>query len=391
MALTPFRWVVAVVAACLICSIVYLRPEPIETSAPRPGSALEQTRWAYAGQARYVARKLRTAQIIDSIRPELARAGAPIRMHLGASVPGHLKGALDTLVMRATGDVSSTGRIGVDVFVIYDTLSMLRGAQIGTFGATADYLLPERSGDRCAVVLRFGRDLAYETPASTAFRSEQAAQQLLGPCGFYRAFGLPGQQIDAWLRRSGWAFAGDGSWTTAASPMAPDNIEFRSTFMFFETPLSFLSIDGAHCLMKETEACERVVFATDTSRRRRMTFLGTNVLSTPYLPLGFARSSYRAGGALGRRHAFLMADMVRTVGRDRFARFWTSEESPSAAFKSATGESITDWTSRWIANQYGPAAPNGPVPSPLIAIASAVLIAIGVFAGIRISAGRQIA
>jgi hypothetical protein len=164
-----------------------------------------------------------------------------------------------------------------------------------------------------------------------------------------------------------------------------------STFLRFETPLGFLSVDAAHCLMKQPGLCERVVFSADTSTRRRLAFLGPDLLVAPYAALGLARSSWYSSGSLGIRRRFLMADMVRTIGRDRFAKFWTSEETPAVAFKSAIGESITDWTSRWIANQYGPAAPNGPVPSPLIAIASAVLIAIGVFAGIRIGAGRQIA
>jgi hypothetical protein len=395
MALTPFRWIVALVAMCIVFSIAVLRVTPNRDRARNTSEGLLERHDTYALQVREAARKLRLATIVDSIRPELSRPSTnAIRVHFGNSVPTSYRGPVDTLVARAAREVRDSGRMGIDVFVVYDTVSEFHRASIGTYGTGTDYVLPQATENRCAVILRIGKAPKFDWMNTHVFQSEQAAQQLLGPCAFYRAFGLPGKEVDLWLRRRGWAFAGDGSWSEATSslslaeslwPTAPNMIKF-------DTPLTEIGVDGSHCAMQQSAACERIVFGLDTARRSRFAFLGQDVLRAPYAPLGEGRLRwYSFGKPLGVRQQFLLADMVRTLGRDRFAKFWTSDDAPTVAFQAASGQSLTEWTSHWLADQYGPPPPNGPVPSVWIMTVSVVLIGIGIFAGIRVNSARQFA
>ncbi len=49
-----------------------------------------------------------------------------------------------------------------------------------------------------------------------------------------------------------------------------------------------------------------------------------------------------------------MSDLEAEFGRDRFARFWTSDQSVEDAFAAAFDEPIGAWTMRWAQDRMGP-------------------------------------
>jgi hypothetical protein len=399
MALTPVRWLAALIGACLVGSIAVMDTHPIghrarmygPSYARTPEEIAERRRNELTGMAREAAKKYRLGQLVDSLGRVSAKAAvAPVRVFVDATWPAIAKGPLDTLTSQAIRDVRDAGRIGLDVFVVYDTVTRVRGSWAEIYGPVVDYVLPRNSNDRCAVILRVGRNPKMDWVITKIFRSEQTQQQLLGPCAYYRAFGMPGSQIDRWLRRGGWRFAGDGSWTLAAAPVDPRKISWPSFFPRFETPLFDMSVDGAHCAEGLNDSCERVVFGAFTQTPSPLRFLNDNVLQSPYPMLGRSRLAYNRR-ALGARQPFFAADMVRMLGKDRFSRFWTSSQAPAAAFQAASGETITAWTSQWAAAQYGPPPPRGPGLRLWAAALSILLIAVGVAVAARMSAERQFA
>jgi hypothetical protein len=82
-----------------------------------------------------------------------------------------------------------------------------------------------------------------------------------------------------------------------------------------------------------------------------------------------------APASLGDADEELMADAVRSLGAERFARFWRSASAPDSAFISAAGIAIEPWTQRWLTRVYGavPSRPSARVNDLLwLAIALAV-------------------
>jgi hypothetical protein len=400
MALTPLRWVAALFAACLVASIAVMDTHPIQQRylrgyAPRYARTaeekLEQRRNELTGLARAQATKLRLGQIVDSLgKISMKAATAPIRVFIDSTIPAAAKGPLDTLTAQSTRDVRDSGRMGLDVFVVYDTVSRIHGSSVGIYGPAVDYVLPRHASDRCSVILRVGNNPKMDWIITKVFRTEQAQQQLLGPCAYYRTFGMPGEKIDRWLRAGGWAFAGDGSWTTAAAPVERGRGFWPPFYPRFQTPLFDMSVDGSRCAAAQEDTCERVVFGDVTKTRSPLRFLGNDVLRSPYPMLGQGRLAYYRN-ALGSRQPFLFADMVRSLGKERFGQFWSSSQSPAAAFQTASGETTTAWTSRWAASQYGPPPSRGPGLGTWAAIVSALLIAAGAVISHRVAAERQFA
>jgi hypothetical protein len=60
---------------------------------------------------------------------------------------------------------------------------------------------------------------------------------------------------------------------------------------------------------------------------------------------------------LGDADEELLADAVRSVGAERFARFWRSPLGPDSAFRAAAGTAIEPWTQRWLTRVYGALPP----------------------------------
>ena len=136
------------------------------------------------------------------------------------------------------------------------------------------------------------------------------------------------------------------------------------------------------------DACEHAV-RTRPHRGGPVVWNG-NILYNSYPALGNGRyyESYRP---FGHREATLLADMVRTLGRERFARFWTSVEPVPVAFQQAAGEPLGGWTARWIADQYGPLPPRGAGVNASGGVMSLVFIGLALAIALRVSARRQFA
>jgi len=74
--------------------------------------------------------------------------------------------------------------------------------------------------------------------------------------------------------------------------------------------------------------------------------------------------------SLGNAEGQFLADAVRSVGPERFARFWQASAEPGAAFHGATGVSFDDWTQRWLVRTYG-----APGARPGVAVGDLVWLA----------------
>jgi hypothetical protein len=398
MALTPGRWIAAFVAGALLVCCISVTPNR-RTGVRDPGEVvLENNLRAQDDHVWQLTRRLRSAQLADSVKAVASRqTPAPFRQLMDAAMPGALRADLNSLGDRALAAIGTPRGNGVDVAFVYDTARKIRGAVLDRWSATADYILPALADGRCTVILRvpaIGRDKASDQ--RTMYHSVNAPLRLLGPCAYYAAFGMPGSKVNDWLRNGAWGFVGDGSWTDRAPqyisyldssswpyvqlPLRADLLPFMPSAPFLDLP-----IRGLACLRDDLAACRDA--AMPTPREYHSAFNGNLMMSSASL------DHYRYGlsaVAFGDRSSMLMAGLVRALGRDGFRRFWTSGDSVSAALQSVAGKPLDTWAHEWMVEQYGP-APKETVPGGWALGWALLLIASSIYFALRFSSRRVFA
>lgn len=397
MALTPLRWVAAVIAGCLVSGVVLLRND----QPSRPESSVEQrlARRAerLAGHATNTADRLHLVQLLDSVKGVVAQPTSPLSVRVlhDAALPAEYAAVLDSAGWRALAPARDSGHVGVDIVFLYDTVRTVRGSTVRRwYGSRSEYVLPNNTSERCRVIVHVPALAQSMRSPLVAWRSAEAAERVAGPCLYYRAFGMPGPQVDAWLRMRGWSLAEGGSWSQGSSQAHfgedqrwRDNMPLQA-ILGMRTSVPFLygmSINGVRCVAARVDACDRALLEKD---RFGPVLLNGTLMSQPF------RSWYRDGlnaRGLGWREWMLLADMVRTVGRDRFGRFWTSNKAVPEAFESATGEPVGEWTTRWAVWQYGALAGMGPGLSRTGGAMTVMLILLALLITLRAGARRQFA
>jgi hypothetical protein len=399
MALTPFRWIAAFAAGCLVVAVALLTASESSPGTVDPEQTLvRRDALSYLHVAR-AALHLTIARLMDSTRAVAARAPiAPVRIFRDPAIPAEARASLDSLAARSTKQLGAQPRGGVDVFFAYDTAQHLRGASTARYGLTLAYVLPSRAGERCSVIMPFPTYPKLRRLVVGFFGTEVFSHQLLGPCAYYAAFGMPGAQVDRWLRERGWALAGDGDWMRPAQ-----QIEFPSYYEGGPQPLLYMgtSTGGVKCAAGQVDLCEHEVMEHEVMEHARAPgsfstwWIGNALIgqsrfnSTAQYGLTLGNST-RDHSALGIRENRMLTDMVRTLGRDRFGLFWTSNEPVPVAFEKAAGMPLGQWTANWVVEQYGPVEA-GPGVSASSWMVSALVALLAIFIAVRVSAHRQYA
>lgn len=387
MALTPFRWIAIVVIGCMMIVVASLQ-NPREASPDSQERRLSLNEAFYRQQVIRVASRLRLAQLLDSTRSSRAAGTAPpVRVTYDRALPGPLRVAAESVTARAVRGLGSSARAGIDIAFVYDTAE-IRSYRPTFHGAYASYVVPGSAGDRCTALVRVssvGRYPQFLQSIVRILRSQATADQLLGPCSYYREFGMPGPKVASWLSERGWALAADGSWTRATSRRVYFGGRRPEYFDVMSPALWETTIAGSRCAAGQPDQCERVVI--ERRPGQPVTWSG-NIIPQAFGRLGPDR--YALGAPLGYRESYLVADMVRAMGRERFAKFWTSSEAVPAAFEQAAGEPLGPWVSQWARAQYGDIE-TGPSTSGYAIVVSFLLVVLSLFVALRVSARRQFA
>jgi hypothetical protein len=239
---------------------------------------------------------------------------------------------------------------------------------MGVGGWTQTYLLPD-STDRtsCIVLLPLsttwgmGRSLGEPHPAFNA-ALVSFLQNGLGPCAYYAAFGAPGRSIARWMGDRRFDLALYPWWdrpeTDGLTNQLITSLDPRENHWFwlevYRYPVSTVS-----CLGGRAEACRSAVLA------------GSEASEPPprlVWPFRWWQGQRLAGGDR------YFADAVRAIGRDRFHRFWNSDDPVDTALTAALRRPIGEWTREWQA-QLVPPVRLGPASRPSDTLLSLMLAA----------------
>jgi len=362
-------WVVTALAACVGVAIVYLPPrgEPVHTSSlfaqfetPTPYRLRVQ---ALAAKWRAATLELQLLEYRERLRPELERRRAldiatpPVlfvgRDTLSQSARSLVTAALDTVWTRLRLGVT---KISVGVAIQVGRPSVEPLGPMGAGGWTQTYFLPD-STDRttCIALLPLstiwgeGRSLGGPHPTYNA-ALVSFLQNGLGPCAYYAAFGAPGRPIARWMGARQFDLALYPWWDRPDRDGPSDrlltSLDPKENRWFwleaYRHPTSAVA-----CLGGRSEACRGSVLARSETME-----LPPHIVST---------ARWWQGQLLAGADRYF-ADAVRTIGRDRFHRFWNSEDPIDTALTAALRRPIGDWTREWQARlvtpiRLGPASP----------------------------------
>jgi len=373
MGLTIWRWSASVALGCTAVTALLLPfpptvPETWTSAAPPPLAAELARLTQVAGQVHEAVRGYRAAQALD--RWSAARSGADttlVRIDRGVprAVAANVRGVVREQWAALATPVSAQY---AEVFVYVDSTAIPR---VDTAATTRRWLEPRRlfdvtyalpgatGGRECVVLVRL-------RGVSDAHLDALRSASLIGTCGFYAAFGLPGNGIHDWLVRSNYRFARRSDWSVGRAPVT----DASALYGLHET--------AARCLTGNPGACRSALRLESPSGNlapqpgHRLEW----VLEETVLPGATAPAS------LGDADEELMADAVRSLGAERFARFWRSASAPDSAFVSAAGIAIEPWTQRWLTRVYG-AVPSRPSARVSDLLWLSIALAVGLFVARR--------
>jgi hypothetical protein len=203
-------------------------------------------------------------------------------------------------------------------------------------------------------------------------------------CGYYARYGVPGPEVEAWLREGG-AVHGSGAdllrrslYTRAMGPL-------RRAFGRFNV-LNRLPAVGMACLAGEEAECRHAFLGP---REARTTYSFNNrSLSEVWdvSPVDFLTPRWWGRGYFGGFDQFVFQSLEAEFGPRAFQDFWNSDLPVEDAFQAAFGVPVGVWVMGWAQDIWGvdERGPGVPVRASL-----ASLFTLGILAALGIYVGRR--
>lgn len=203
---------------------------------------------------------------------------------------------------------------------------------------------------------------------------KETLDRAIAPCAILAAFGPPGESVRSWLDATRYTAVRSNGWLThpaeflegqGAGPwqrLLDDRMEYyRSRFDGFSLArsLAWLQIPtllsppyhygapGVRCMHGDRAACnEAILHSALTTAEDAVVPRDLTVSATPLRTRNVTLATPRPPAE------FLLSDLIRSQGREKFGAFWKSERPFESAFQLAFGESLGAWTARWARRQW---------------------------------------
>ena len=347
--LNRFASAVAVVAFLAIASLVLpMKRERDVGTYPEAARARDLQRRVSLASVRLEA-LVRRDSVLASL-PKHSGVNEPL-LALDPRLPDAHRSIITRAVQRQWRLLGlDSAQVPLVVAVVLDTTQA--AAQVGSQGTSFDYVVPSAASggaDRRCIAITTVRSpelaRADRRGFSELFARPNAASQLLGPCAFLARFGVPGGEIDRWLRARSYDLAAYPRWYTLTGPNGWDMAQ-RWRASNENNPLMdnaweySLTREALGCAAGETHHCAATLPAPPDSGRGAAVEL---VMMT--------RASDRHWGSLASRY---LSDLVTALGPRDFRRFWQSPLSPDAALNAVAARPLQVWTHEWAVGLIGP-------------------------------------
>ncbi|MBX3132609.1 MAG: hypothetical protein KF689_04385 [Gemmatimonadaceae bacterium] len=229
--------------------------------------------------------------------------------------------------LAAVGAALGTPRVPVRVHVVrVDRL----------FGAYTRYVVMPREGEPCIVVVAIRRNQAQLRPLD--------GDRVIGACGFYAAYGMPGAGMQQWLET-------DQGRSTGTDSASAEFFDHRPRAGRAPALLAAFSPVSVACVAGNDAACERTLFGA-----RPM-----DQVEVPAPPRGATRRVLRAGTVSRPTLPTVTLALLREhLGEASFARLWASDEALAEAYPRLTGEPMAVFARAALRTEVPPRRP-GPL------------------------------
>jgi hypothetical protein len=405
MALTFLRWLVA---ATLGCAFVWygalVRGGAVERSTSDNDSVwpwiASQARPLFQIQSKIAATnaRLRSLELRDSVSRVAPRQDG-LTIIVDPAVTPLFERPLDSLVRERWSRLQISGGRRTIIAVVADTAYRVHGLpREMPYGLPITTFVPgPETGGACISILHLS-PLSYPDARRTSqvrrsLSSPGTTDALASSCAFFARFGSPGQRVHDWLARSSWLPATYAAWDREADtwqPPAPrghltDAVE-RFTLQGNRSSRirQLLLPTGVGCIAGERAACARALFTQPPTRDS--SWLAGVMTTSAYSNAFFYERRPRA---LGPGERWVLSEMVRKLGPERFQQFWSSPLAPDAAFEKALGQPVDIWLSGWMRRMYGDATVGPELPSTGIA-AGLLILAVSLGGAILIGVRRHV-
>lgn len=383
MALTPLRWIAAAVIGALALLALVLS---VDLDEPRFLGTIEDplshAEILHARRVRLLGDRFRAQVHVERARAaptSVLDAGRGLTIRIAGMQRPELAAEIRPLAERTAGLLADSGHHRVDVVFVPADSVFYRQYDDRLIPV---FVIPRRDDEPCQVIIPVAAPGSTRR-INTAARADAAAERLLGPCRYFQAFGRPGDGIADWLSTRGWHVTFDGSWEVEAGWDAE-----RWGQEAEAAPWRFLEGDAFACAGGSDSGCVRTVMR---QRGQWPTAIwGNSIIWNRWWSLEPGLYTLR-DAHLGPLESEMLAAMVRTMGRERFAAFWRSPDDVLTAFQSASGEPMPVWLRRTIRSSYGPLQSSDEGSATWMVLWSIILAGGCAFAGVRIAQRRQFA
>ncbi len=313
-----------------------------------------------------------------------------------AGLPAKGREATESILRRQWDVVARHGgRAAAAVSVQLDTndrtLDVPRRLGLGLY---LGYSVPSNEHEVCFAIVTVGSRTAQRMdtwvrqhdPDETTLIGylPTTAPELLGPCAYFGAFGMPGSSIRAWLESVIYGPAILPTWVSDP-PSADPSKEYRERLRW---PTEYRTVDLYPCAAGDRARCRSAVL-TPVSDHYSFRFPIEFATRRPTGLVNASRFRWAANHPLGLGVRSYLADLLTEMGRGRFEAFWQSDGAVDAAFSAAFGIPIEDWTMKWARDQIGE-PPRGPATRPLPLLQAIILAAVFLGGGIGYVSKRQV-
>jgi hypothetical protein len=383
-------WIAAALLGCTVLGFVYLPPRAAPLlwrrfHEPPPPTPYRLRVQELAAAWRKSAVELRLLEYRERLRPELERRralevpGPAVIVDwpdaASKDLPRYVASALDSAWTRLGLGVT---KVSVGVVAAFGAPEPDRG-QPSLPPSMTVYLLPD-SSDRntCLVFLQgfhWARRLhALPRSAPRDPRFEAFMQNVLGPCAFYAAFGSPGREIRRWLGARRFDLALYPRWESQPAGGPDDYVMLDRRQPWFWMQVYQYPPDAIGCLAGRRDGCRTAVLT------------GAGTTEPPSRIVTTERWWWHQALVGG---DYYLADVVRTVGHERFRRFWGSELPVDTALAAALRTPVGDWTREWQASLVPPIR-LGPTVPPSSALLGLLLAAVAMTTVLRTVSRREV-
>lgn len=296
----------------------------------RERALMAARRDSLGGISRAIAR-ITTRQLAEERVRALGAGVGGYHLAVDANVPEASRDSFTAKVRREFASLPAEPRVPVRVFVVWDS------ARFGWYERAV--VVPTRDDRPCTVMVYVGTRRGL--PALPI-----AVDRVVGTCGFYARFGMPGAPIREWL-----------ALTQGLSAISdePPQVEVHPPRMPLRGRDVARAVPIASCLAGRDDPCAEVFFSTNA-------WMGA---TGPFTDLESARGVFRAYPGWANSMAFTnLARLRESLGDDRFGELWRSPLPSPMAYENLEGRHIAGFVRAELLKDFEPHRP-GPLHAGL--------------------------